>query len=169
MSSILLIIASRNYQDVELAGTMKGLAEKGFTVTIASTVKGVCSGKFGGKTIADIALKDVKVDDFERIAFIGGPGAEVLKDDQEALRIAKEAVAKGKVLGAICIAPVILAVAGVLQGKKATVWDADGEQARFIESCGATFTGEAVTVDGQIVTANGAPAAEKFGRTLASL
>ncbi|MEK7136703.1 MAG: DJ-1/PfpI family protein, partial [Patescibacteria group bacterium] len=80
-------------------------------------------------------------------------------------------------LGAICIAPTILARAGVLRGKKATVWDpstGSGQVAlptpsQVLRECGAQYTGEAVTVDGKIVTANGPAAAEEFGRRLASI
>jgi protease I len=166
MSKTLLIIAQQNYQDVELAGTQKGL---GGVQVIASTEAGVCTGKFGGKTTAALSLKDVHVEDYDRIAFIGGPGAEALKEDSEALRIARETVKAGKPLGAICIAPLILAHAGVLRDRKATVWDSGGEQVRELEAQGAIFSGEAVTSDGLIVTGNGAPVAEEFGRILGSL
>ncbi|MFA6523058.1 MAG: DJ-1/PfpI family protein [Candidatus Peribacteraceae bacterium] len=167
MSTTLLLLAQQNYQDVELAGTQKGLG--GVQVTIASTEAGVCTGKFGGKATAALSLRDVRVEDYDRIAFIGGPGAEALKEDPEALRIVREAVKAGKPLGAICIAPLILAHAGILRGKKATVWDSGGEQIRELEAQGAIFSDEAVTRDGLIVTGNGATVAEEFGRVLGSL
>lgn len=169
MPRILLIIAREQYQDVELAGTQKGLGGDGLSVTIASTEAGICTGKFGGKTTASLALKDVHVGDFDLIGFIGGPGAEALKEDPEALRIAREAVASGKPLGAICIAPLILAHAGVLKGKQATVWDSGGEQIHELEAQGAIYSGEAVTRDGKIVTGNGAQVAVEFGEVLANL
>jgi protease I len=62
-----------------------------------------------------------------------------------------------------------LAKARVLEGRKATVWDSGGEQAALLEKYGAEYTGDTVTVDGLIVTANGPAAAEEFGRTLAAL
>ena len=139
----------------------------GFSITLASIRAGACRGKFGGSEHAKIALKDVDVADYDRIAYIGGPGAGSLKDDPDALRIAQETVQAGKSLGAICIAPTILAAAGVLKGKKVTGWDdGEGTQIRFIEQSGATFTGESVTKDGLIVTGNGPEAAEEFGKVL---
>lgn len=169
MPSALLIIAKQGFQDQEYVGTRKGLEDASYGITVASTEAGECAGKFGGKVHATVSLKDVEVNDFDKIAFIGGPGAAALADNEDAKRIARDAIAKGKILGAICIAPTILARAGVLKGKRATVWDSGGEQAALLEKEGAMYTGEDVTVDGKIVTGNGPEAAEKFGRVLAEL
>lgn len=165
----LLVIAQEGYQDQELDGTRHPLIDAGFDLVLCSTQAGVCTGKFGGTERATLALRDVDVSQFERIAFIGGPGAAVLKDDPQALRVAREAVEHALPLGAICIAPTILAAAGVLQGRQATVWNGDGQQGVFLEQSGAVYTGQAVTVDGLIVTGNGPTAAEEFGRVFASL
>jgi protease I len=165
----LIIIAKTGYQDQEYAGTRAGLQAANFEIVIGSTEAGECLGKLGGTETADTALRDVEVADYDRVAYIGGPGAHSLKDEPEALRIAQEAVAARKPLGAICIAPTILAAAGVLHGKKATVWNGDGEQNAFLQSHGASYTGELVTVDGLIVTGNGPVAADAFGKALAEL
>jgi len=55
----------------------------------------------------------------------------------------------GKVVAAICLAPVILAYAGVLNRRQATV---AGTEATTIEAQGAHYTGPGVTVDASIVT-----------------
>lgn len=170
MKPVLLIIAQQGYQDVELDGTRKGLKDAGFLIVLASTEAGPCHGKYDGNETADIAMKDVKISDYDRIAFIGGPGADALKDNEDALRIAREAVASNMILGAICIAPTILAAAGVIDGKRVTGWDdGQGTQITFLEDHGATFVNEPVVTDGRIVTGDGPGAAEEFGRKLASL
>jgi protease I len=167
--SALLIIAQSGYQDRELDSTRKGLEEAGFNIVLASSAVGTCRGKFGGSEEASIALCDVQVEDYDRIAFIGGPGAAELALDHHALRVAQNAVKAEKPLGAICIAPTILAAAGVLAGKRATVWDNGGVQADVLRTSGAEYTGDPVTIDGRIITGNGPEAAEKFGRELALL
>ena len=168
MSFALLIIAKNGYQDHELDGVRSALKEEGISVTLASTEAGQCTGKLGGREEATVSLSDIDVGSFDRICFIGGPGAEALKEDSEAVRIASES-AQGEIpLGAICIAPLILAEAGVLQGKRATVWDSGGEQAKFLTDHGATYTGESVTRDGLILTGNGPEAAEEFGEIFTS-
>jgi len=76
---------------------------------------------------------------------------------------------KGKVTAAVCIAPMILAKAGILKGKKATVWDGDLEQSAYFKKNGIDYTGSEVTVDGKIVTGNGPNAAKAFGEAVAKL
>lgn len=169
MKKALLVIAQNGYQDVELEGTRKGLLEANFQVVICSKEVGLCAGKLGGSEESTVAMRDVDVDQFDRFAFIGGPGARPLKDDAEAIMLAQKIAGTGKVFGAICIAPTILAAAGVLKNKKATVWNKDGEPGPYIESKGATFVDQDVVVDGLVVTANGPDAAGEFGKRLASL
>ena len=169
MPKALLIIAQQGFQDVEYAGTRKGLEAAGLAIVVASKERGPCTGKFGGTVTADIAMRDVKVGDYDRIGFIGGPGAAALASDGDALNIAVETYRSEIPLGAICIAPTILAKAEVLEGKRATVWNEDGKQAAVLEEYDAEFTDENVTVDGLVVTANGPEAAEEFGKALAAL
>lgn len=166
---VLIIIAKNGFQDLELAGTRNGLLAAGYEITLASTEAGTCIGKFSGVEEAQLSLHEVNVEDYDRVAFIGGPGAHELRDNPQAHRIARETVEMGKVLGAICIAPTILAAAGVLQNKRATVWNGDGQQGEYIASQGAEYTAEPVTVDGHIVTGDGPESAEAFGRKLATL
>jgi len=169
MPSALIVIAQQGYQDKEFEGTRLGLSGADFEVIISSKEEGECQGSLGGSKTATIAMRDVNVNDYDRIAFVGGPGAGALSGDGDALRIAHETVRANIPLGAICIAPLILAKAKVLEGRKATVWDSEGEQQGILEQYGATYTGDSVTVDGLIVTANGPAAAEEFGRTLAAV
>lgn len=170
MKTALLVIAQNGYQDVELAGTQNALLAAGFEVTLASSEAGPCIGKFGGSEEALFAVREVDALSYDVLAFIGGPGAGVFKDDPAMLDLIKRRAATGKLLGAICIAPTALAVAGVLDGKRSAVWDdGQGTQIKLLEQHGATYTGDRVTVDGTIVTANGPEAAEEFGQALAKM
>jgi protease I len=58
-----------------------------------------------------------------------------------------------------------LAKAGVLKGKKATVWSSpmDKSPIKILTQNGAIFENLDVVVDGNIITANGPQAAEEFG------
>lgn len=155
---------------MELKGTRDGLAAAGFTVELASTAKGSCVGKFGSTEQALYALDEIHLGDFDRVAFIGGPGAAELSDNVLAQHLTRSVLQSGKVLGAICIAPAILAKGGVLRGRKATVWDdGEGTQIDLLERCGAEYVDAPVTVDERIVTANGPEAAVEFGMTFARL
>lgn len=169
MAKALIIIAQNGYQDHEYAGTRSGLEGGDYEITVGSSAIGSCTGSMGGSEEATIALSDVNVDQFDLIAFVGGPGAAAYASDPEALRIANEAVRSDIKLGAICIAPTILAKAHVLEGRRATVWNGDGQQGDVLTQYGAEYTEEAVTIDGNIVTGNGPDAAEEFGRALGQL
>ena len=162
--SALVVIAMKNFQDVELDGTLKGLKSKGFHYDLCSKEKNKeAIGKLGGKQTPTVAVKEVNVDQYNRVAFIGGPGALELADDEEVLDLARKFADAKKVVGAICVAPLILANAGLLNGKRATVWDSksgQGPEARALSSHGAIMVANPVVVDGSIITGNGPSAAE---------
>jgi protease I len=166
---VLFIIAPNNFRDEELRDSKQVLEKGGYTVEIASASRDECKGMLGMRIKPDLTLQEVpaKLDEYKAVVFIGGGGAQAYFDDPSALSIAREAYERGKIVAAICIAPVILANAGVLEGKKATVWD--GEFVDKLESKGATYTGEDVTIDGKIVTANGPGAAKGFGGAILTL
>lgn len=162
---VLMIIAPKDFRDEELLHPKEELERAGAKVTIASSKAGEARGVLGARVTPDITLEQVKVNDYDAVVFVGGGGAAVYFKDNRAISIASEAFNKGKKVCAICIAPVILANAGVLKGKRATVWP--DECIQIIESKGATYTGKPVEVDGNVITAPGPEAAREFGRAIA--
>lgn len=166
MSDILFIIAPRDFQDHEYEIPKKILESKGHNVITASSISGEAIGKFGAKVKVNFILDSIDLNAYKAVVFIGGPGAVQYQTNKSALDLAKEAFSSGKIVGAICIAPTILAYAGVLEGKKSACWNGDGEQKDVIESHGGHFAADDVCVDGLIVTANGPESAEKFGNLL---
>ena len=165
VSKVLLVIAPKNFRDEELLHTKEELERAGAKTTIASKGRGEVKGMLGARVRPDIGLDQVKVDDYDAVVFVGGSGSAVYFNDKQALSIASEAFRGGKKVCAICIAPVILANAGVLKGKRATVWP--DKCIQIIESKGATYTGKPVEVDGNVITAPGPEAAREFGRAIA--
>lgn len=163
---VLLIIAQNEFRDEEYFKPKTVLENAGYKVVTASKKAGIAKGKLGGTAQAEIGLSDVRVDDYEGVVFIGGAGAADYFTDERALNLAKEAYQKGKVVGAICIAPGILARAGILKEKEATVYPSELET---LKKQGAVCINQPVVVDGKIVTANGPDAAEKFGEEIVKL
>lgn len=170
---VAIIIAFRDFRDEEYFETKEVLEKAGAEVVTVSDSSGKAIGKFGGEADVDILLKDLRVSDFDAILFIGGPGAIPRLDNDLSYKIAQEAFSffENKILGAICVAPIILAKAGVLRGKTATVWTSftDKSAARILEKNGARHSSESVVVDNKIVTANGPGAARKFGEAIVAL
>ena len=122
---VVMIIAKENFRDEELREPQKILEKQGAKVTIASSSLITATGMFGAEAEPDILIDDVKVEDYDAIVFVGGAGASEYWNNPTAHKIAKKAEESEKILGAICIAPVTLANAGVLEGKRATVWGSE--------------------------------------------
>lgn len=160
---IVMIIAFENFRDEEYSEPKVVFEKAGFSVTTASSILGTATGKFGIKQKVDITLDQVKADDYAAVLFIGGPGCYDYYDNPTAHKIAQETVKQGKILGAICAAPGILANAGVLKGKKATMFTNDGTLAKG----GAIYSGRGVESDGKTITATGPQTAKAWGEAIA--
>jgi len=166
MALVLLVIAPERFRDEELFETQAELLQAGHRTVITSTRTGVCPGSRGGQATAELTLAQVNCADFAAVVFVGGGGAKLLFHNPEAWRIARAMAQQNKVVAAICLAPVILAQAGVLRGRQATV---AGTAAATLETLGARYTGPGVTVAGQFVTANGPKSSRQFGRSIVQL
>jgi protease I len=164
---ILMIVAPENFRDEEFLEPKKVFEDNDATVVVASKGVQEAKGMFGAIAKIDLDISEVNVDEYDAIVFVGGSGSSIYYTDQTALNIAREAFNKGKVIGAICIAPGILANAGILDGKRATIWDSgDGQYKNILEKGGAQYTGKNVEQDGNIITANGPHAAREFGEKI---
>lgn len=160
---VLMVVAPTNFRDEEALEPKKILEEAGAYVVIASSGVAQAKGMFGRTLAVEKDISRTETVGFEAIVFVGGKGASVYFNDPTALNLARNFSQAGKVVGAICIAPSILANAGLLSGKKATSFSS--ESGNLIAK-GAEYTREAVTVDGKIVTARGPEAATEFGKKL---
>lgn len=167
----LMVIAFRDFRDEEYFTPKKILEDAGLEVKTASNKKGVAIGADGGETEVDFLISEINPDDFNAIIFIGGPGCLNALDSEDSYHLIREAVSKEKILAAICISPVILAKAGTLKGKNATVWNSALERSpvRTLEDNGAIYEDESVVIDGKIITANGPAAAKEFAEEIVRL
>ncbi|MDD2431161.1 MAG: DJ-1/PfpI family protein [Firmicutes bacterium] len=161
MAKIAMVIAKSNFRDEEYLHPKEEFLRNGHEVITASSTLKESIGRFGTKVTPDIDYKELTTDDFDALVFVGGGGASEYFDSSLAHGLAREAYRNGKVVSAICIAPVILSKAGLLQGKKATVFP-DGEN--DLIKGGAFYTGNPVEVDDRIVTGNGPDAARDFAK-----
>jgi protease I len=166
---VAMIIAQKGYHPIEYGTSKRILESAKIEVVTASKKYGVCTDNRGDTVEASITLDEIDVSVFDAIIFIGGPGSNVYQHDKEAHRIAKDAVKKKKFLGAICMAPTILAYAGVLKGKKATVWNDDGKQEKIFKKNGVIYIKKDVVIDDKIITANAPSATIDFAKILTEL
>lgn len=165
---IAIIIAFKDFKDEEYFVTKEVLLKAGLIVATVSNSQGIAQGVSGGEAEVDVLLNELKVEDYQAMVFVGGPGCLVNLDNQFSYQIVQQAIEQKKLLAAICISPVILAKAGVLQGKQATVWSSplDKSAIKILQEKGAIYQDKAVVVDNQIITANGPAAAQEFGQAI---
>ena len=165
---IVMVIAFKDFRDEEYFVPKEILEREGAEIKTASNQKGAASGADGGEAEVDLLISEINPAGFDAVVFIGGPGCLKNLDSEDSYNVAKGTIAENKLLAAICISPVILAKAGVLKEKEATVWSSpmDKSAIEILEQNGANYNSQDVVVDGRIVTANGPAAAQKFANTL---
>jgi protease I len=159
-----LIIASGNFQEDELFQTKRVLDAAQIETVIVAPRTGIIRGVAGIPAEAGILIDQLNVDDFDAIIFVTGAGTIEYAGKPLIANIITETVRKGKVLGAIGVAPSLLANAGVLNGVRATSFLS--ERAILIQA-GAIYTGAPVERERYIITATGPQAATQFGRAIA--
>jgi protease I len=165
--TIVMIIAERMFEGTEFKEPKEIFEREGAKIIVAcSTLSEATSMGFYSLTVKpNFLINDIKVKDFDAIVFIGGFGCAEYFDNPVAHKIAKEALDQDKILAAICMAPRILANAGILKGKKATCFPNVRED---VKAKGAMVTGEMVERDGKIITGNGPSASAQFGEKIVS-
>jgi protease I len=163
MAQILMIVPPDQFRDEELFATRAELERAGHTVVIAGASTQPCSGMLGGRVTPDLTLTGVNPQAYAAVVFVGGVGVKRYYDDAQALQLARAMHASGKVVAAICLAPVVLANAGLLAGKRATV---SGGAKALLQRGGAHYAGPGVVTDGNIITGDGPQSAERFARAI---
>ena len=166
---VLMVIAQDNFRDEEYSYPREILEAEGARITVAAVTVKESRGMLGLKISPQIPLKTVRPTDYDAIVIVGGTGArDYLWNSTDLHRILQIAVAKDKIVGAICLASAVLAKAGLLKDKKATVFKTK-ESIFELENGGAHYDAQPLVVDGNIITANGPRAAKDFGRKIAEM
>ena len=167
---IAMVIAPKDFRDEEFFIPYEYFKEKGYEVDVFSTEKGLAKGSLGKTFNVEKSIDELSLS-YDALVFAGGPGVPLLRNDERVIQKVKDYFNAGKLVAAICWSPTILAKAGVLKGKKATVWKGfDPEYGKMtnevLEESGATYTGNAVEVDGNIITGNGPRAALSYAKAI---
>ena len=150
------------FEEIEAVTIIDILRRAGIDVVVASLAGSPVTGSHGIRVAADTPLGALAEQDFDMVALPGGmPGADHLKRDPRIAGIVRQLHAAGHPVAAICAAPMVLAAAGVLDGRRATSFPGFLDDAEK-----ATVVGEAVVVDGGVITSRGPGTALDFALTL---
>ena len=161
----LFIIAQKNFRDEELTITKRILESNDINTDVASITTDTAIGMKGLKIKPDLSVDDVDVSNYEAIIIVGGSGSLTLSRNLNILDIIKSAETQDKVIGAICLGPVTLAKADIIDNKHTTVFKTS-ESLKALKNSGAIYEDKDLVVDGKIITANNYDVAEKFGNEL---
>jgi protease I len=159
---IAFVIAFVGFRDEEFFIPYNDLSKE-FEVHVFSTQKGEARGKLGGVFSISKVIDDIIVENFDALLLVGGPGGYTYLGNQLLYNIINKFYSLNKLVSAICMAPLILAEAGIMNGKRATVFIGDKDS--FI-SKGVVYTGNYVEVDGNVITADGATSSESFSKKI---
>lgn len=172
MKHILIIVANRDFQDLEFGNPYHIFEQNECEISIASGEGGECFGVFGLKIADSLCFDEIDPKDYDALVFVGWGGAyEQYRWDTSYQALATEFLSSqtdtSKILGAICIAPTLLAESGIFAGKEVTARD-DGEetQINFLKEHQALWRGGDVVRDRNIITASGPQASVAFGREI---
>lgn len=163
---ILMVVAQDNFRDEEYLEPRDVLEDAGVSITVASNSTKEAHGALGAKIKPDISIKDAIMAEFDGLVVVGGGGSrEHLWPNKDLQRLVKDAFDQDKLVSAICVSPVVLARAKILEDRDCTVFK-DKECIAELEKYGGLYTDKDVVVDGNIITARDPKAAEKFGHAI---
>lgn len=169
-SKILMLIAQRNFRDEELKIPKKIFEQNKYSVDIAALSTEKAIGMFGLEVKPTISVEEAidLMEQYVAVVVVGGSGVTELIGREEVLELLKVAKDEYKIIGAICIGPLVLAHAGLLKNKNATVWCSEENQETVLEleEKGARYKNKSVIIDGDIITANGPEAAKEFAEKI---
>lgn len=168
MAAILMIIAPKGFRDEELLVPKEVFEAAGHEVKIASISRTAATGMLGTKITPDFAAHEVNLDFFDCVIVVGGSGSPMLAQSADVITVVRKGFWEGKLIAGICLGPIVLARAGVLVGKQATIFRTS-DAVTLLQSSGAAYKAESVVVDGNVITADGPAAAETFARKIVEL
>jgi protein deglycase len=153
------VILANGFEEVEAMAIVDVLRRAEIDTVVAGLHDGPITSARMVKVIPDTVIDTVKADDFDMIVLPGGqPGTDNLNADLRVKELISSFSQKGKLTGAICAAPIVLASAGLLRGKRATSYPSYKDRLG-----GALYDESSVVTDGTVLTSRGAGTALTFG------
>lgn len=157
------ICLAEGFEEIE-ALTIIDILRRGSVEAKSLSISGsrLVKGTHGINVEADLIFEDGDFQLCEMIVLPGGmPGALNLQNHKGLAKEIKSFANEGKLLAAICAAPMGFGAHGILKGKRATIYPGMEKSLK-----GASATGENVTTDGNIITGMGPACAMEFALKL---
>ncbi len=162
MKKVFIHLAN-GFEEVEAITPVDVLRRAGCEVTLVSvTGKREVTSARGLAVQSDRLFEDMDYSQADVILFPGGqPGSDNLTKHEGLKKLIPEFHRQGKMIAAICAAPMVLANAGILRGKEGYLLSGNRIQ---VERC--NLHRQCVEIDGNIITGKAPGAAMKFSLAL---
>lgn len=155
-----LVLLAAGFEEMEAVIVIDVLRRASVEVTTAALGEPKVEGAHSITVWADTKLDDVGGRIFDVVILPGGqPGSNRLRDDSRVLSLLRKQQAAGRMVAAICAAPIALEAAGLLLGRKATSFPGAALPS-------AEYSEARVVVDDTLVTSRGPGTAFEFALTL---
>jgi len=152
------VLIADGFEELEMTAPVDMLRRAGIQTALVGVTGPFATSARKITMKADLLLGNIELDKAEAIFLPGGGlGVENLSASKEVLSILLQAAAKGIILAAICAAPSLLGVLGLLKDKTYTCFPG------FEKGCGGHYTGSAVEWDSPVLTGKAAGASLEFG------
>jgi protease I len=153
-SARILILATDGYERSELRVPLEQLRSQGADVKIASLKAGEIKSwdekNWGDSVPVDLLVTDVKSEDYHALVIPGGQiNPDILRANEDAVKVVRDFVKSGKPVAAICHGPWLLVEADALRGRKATSFASIRTD---VKNAGASWEDKEVVVDNGIIT-----------------
>lgn len=151
----LMVPFADGFDEIEAFSIISVLRGAGINVDMIGVVGGIITGEHGVRVMTDKRLNSTKTNDYDGIVIPGGRSCKTLAKSKIVLDMIKQFNERGKLIAAICYAPLILAKAGILDNRKATIYPGLEKKLSYPR-------GDRVVVDGNIITSQGPGTAIEF-------
>lgn len=155
----IIVLFTDGTEEIEALTPVDVLKRAGAEVDIVALQNAFPVGSHKITVKADKLIGGVHESDYDAIVIPGGMmGSKNISEDDRAINLIKDFIKSGKVVASICASPaVVLAKHGLMTDKKSTCYPAPD----FV-SLIKNYTGNAVEVDGNLITADGIKSAFRF-------
>lgn len=161
------VLFAPGFEEIESMTIVDVLRRAGIKTQLVGLNEKSVKGAHQVSIMMDGLLDDVNKDVLDAVVLPGGaPGYLNLKEDSRVLDLLKEKYEKGDLIAAVCASPSVLAAAGVLNGKKCTIYPGMEDELR---KEGGEPVDELVVVDDNIVTSKGPATTILFALKLVEL
>ena len=160
------ILAAPGFEEIELMAPLDILRRLNMDVVLAGVQSDKVVSTHEVTVSTDTMLDKLHADKLDALILPGGAGSWVLRDTPEVIHLVKKMHEAGKLVAAICAAPIVLAKAGLVRDRNVTAYPAQDVYRELNEAGAHIVKDENVVLDGNMLTANGPGAAMLFGYSI---